>query len=264
MTCRSLMFIPAKSKTLSKLGQFDADAYVIDLEDSIEEQNKTVALLDAFACLKELDSHNYKVYVRLNKERYQEEAEKLSLFTDVGFMLPKFESIDEYAELENVWKTHSVIALIETPLGIVNINGISSCDWVDSLAFGAEDYTASINMENQSRLLAYPKSVLITYGKAYGKTVFDTPSFQLNDMDLLKDEIDSAVSMGFDGKLAIHPKQIPLINQAFLSIDIEWMQRVVDAYEQQGDAVFVYEGRPYEKMHIARFRRIIKENGGTK
>lgn len=262
MKNRSLIFIPAKEKTLSKLGQLGSDQYIVDLEDSIGEQDKEKALQETISVLQ--DANIQQVYVRLNKPRYKEEALLLDSIDGLGFMLPKFEEVIEYQDLYEIWSKHPVIALIETPKGIINIDEIVKCNWIDSIAFGAEDYTAAVNMENSYQKLSYQKSVLITYAKAYKKKVYDTPSFQLNDIDKLTEEISDSVSLGFDGKLAIHPKQIEIINSLFSAYDIDYLKKVVSAYEQQENAVMVYEGKPYEKMHIARFKRIIKENGGEK
>ncbi len=262
MRFRSLLFVPAKEKTLSKIGQANADAYIIDLEDSIEEPNKQAALEQAQNWLRQACLQDHVIFVRLNKGRYKEEVRQLGSFGNIGFMLPKFEDCREYREAEDIWKEHRVIALIETPLGIVNIDRIAGCDWVDMLAFGAEDYTAYVNMANKSEYLRYQKSVLVTFAKAYGKQVFDTPSFELADTVKLREETEETVSLGFDGKLAIHPRQTAVINEAFSAADIPYMESIVKAYEEQGEAVLVYDGKPYEKMHIARFKRIIKENGG--
>lgn len=262
MKNRSLLFIPAKEKTLSKLGQFGSDQYIVDLEDSISEMDKERALQETVRVLK--NTNIQQVYVRLNKPRYQEEASQLASIEGLGFMLPKFEQVIEYQDLSDIWSKHPVIALIETPKGIINIDEIAKCSWIDSIAFGAEDYTATVNMENSYMKLLYQKSVLITYAKAYKKKVYDTPSFQLNNIDKMTEEIKDSVSLGFDGKLAIHPKQIEIINSSFSAYDIDYLKKVVNAYEQQEEAILVYDGKPYEKMHIARFKRIIKENGGEK
>lgn len=261
MAVRSLMFVPAKEKTLAKVGQLGSDAYIIDLEDSIEENNKESALIQTIDVLRKKES-NCLIYIRLNKQRYVYEATQLLQIPNIGFMLPKFEDPYEYQELSDNWNERPVIALVETPKGIVNVHKIAECSWINSIAFGAEDYTAAVNMDNSYEKLLFQKSMLITYAKAYGKAVYDTPSFQLNDETRLEEEIIDAMKLGFDGKLAIHPKQIDVINRLFSFSDIKYIKEIVRAYEQQDKAVLVYDGKPYEKMHIARFKRIIKENGG--
>ena len=117
-------------------------------------------------------------------------------------------------------------------------------------------------MNNEFKKLYFQKSMIITYCKAFGKKAYDTPSFQLKDMEAFVEEVEDARSIGFDGKLLIHPKHIKSINEVFSSANIEYMKEIVDAYDAQNEAVFVYKDKVYEKMHITRFKRVIKENGG--
>lgn len=262
MERRSLLFIPAKEKTIGKVGFLGADAYIIDLEDSIEEYNKEKALNLVVDRLESILDMEYSIFIRLNKHNYHHEIELLSKYSQVGFMLPKFEFTNDYSDLSDVWKKHEIIALVESPLGIINLNSICQCDWVDAVAFGAEDYTASVNMNNEFKKLYFQKSMIITYCKAFGKKAYDTPSFQLKDMEAFVEEVEDARSIGFDGKLLIHPKHIESINELFSSANIEYMKEIVNAYDAQNEAVFVYKDKVYEKMHISRFKRVIKENGG--
>lgn len=254
---RSFLFVPAKERMLAKIGMLEADAYIIDLEDSVEEDNKAEALVMVEEFLKSFDM-DIPLFVRVNKENVDTEVERLSHFSDVGFMLPKFEYPIDYGELQTVWEKHKVIALVETPLGVVNIEEIAKCSWIDMIAFGAEDYTTMVNMENSPELLIYQKSRLVTYAKAYGKYVLDTPSFQLDNHDLFNGDIKLTVKLGFDGKLAISPKHISHINRAFLAMSVEEIEKVIKQYEENGAAVQVINGVVYEKMHIKRLKDLLR------
>lgn len=254
---RSLLFVPSNEKMLSKISTLSADIFVIDLEDSIKDEGKDDALKILCNYLKEHNISN--IYVRLNKNRFVQEASALDGF-NVGFMLPKFECVEEYQESGDIWSRHKIIALIESPKAIVNLLSISSCSWVDSLAFGAEDFTANMNMENNDNLLLFYKSTLITYAKAFSKKVFDTPSFSLSDQEKFEREVKMSVALGFDGKLLINPKHLGFINSSFGKNDLEHLKYIVMEYEKKGEAVVVIEGNVYEKMHINRFRKILNEN----
>lgn len=258
---KSLLFIPAKEKMLQKIGTFGADVYIIDLEDSIGSEDKENALERAKRLLSDAASKE-RIVVRLNADRAEMELSELACFRKIGFMLPKFESPLQYDSLKDQLCSHFVIALVETPMGIVNIREIAACEWVDAIAFGAEDYTAKANMQNEEQYLVYPKGCVVAYAKAYGKMAFDTPSFKLNDRELFEAEVRNSVAMGFDGKLSISPKHIAYINEQFGICDIDLLRRIVCQYESSSEAVMVLDGKVYEKMHIDRMKRIIKENGG--
>lgn len=258
---RSLMFVPAVEKMLKKISSYNADAYIIDLEDSIVKADKSAALIRCVSALNEMVSTN-KIFVRLNKNLAELEVNKLKMFRELGFMLPKFESVDDYAAIRNELREHYTIALVETPKAMVNISSIAMCENVDAIAFGAEDYTASVNMKNDDAYLNGIKTLMIANAKAFNKKVFDTPSFNISNQEEFQNEVDNSVALGFDGKLLIHPKHIEYINNSFGYTDINYLRKVVDAFENSGEAVLVYDGKVYERMHITRFKRIIKENGG--
>ena len=254
---KSLLFVPANEKMLSKIESINSDAFIIDLEDSIKKEDKIQAL-ELVKCWLNDRQLPKNVFVRLNSDNYILEANELNGY-NVGFMLPKFEDIKYYSTLANVWKNHRVIALIETPMGIINSDVICSCDWIFAVAFGAEDYTAIMNMKNSNELLVYQKGLLVNNAKGNNKIVFDTPSFNITDVEKLKEDIQYSIDLGFDGKLAINPKQITLINEMFSPHDIEYMKKIISIYEESGEAVLCYNNTVYEKMHIERMKRVVKE-----
>ena len=95
---------------------------------------------------------------------------------------------------------------------------------------------------------------------ANNKQAFDTPSFQIRDEKAFQEDVEESVSLGFHGKLAIHPNQIAFIQKEFGSHDIEYMKKVVKSFEQQGGGVMEYDGKVYENPHINRLKRIIHEH----
>lgn len=252
------MFIPAKDKMLRKISEFEADAFIIDLEDSVEDHDKEAALKRAIEYLKLIKKNN--IFVRINADRASREILALKEIYNIGFVLPKFEEPDIYDEYKDIFFSHYVIALIETPKGIINIENVAATSWVYGIAFGAEDYTAKINMKNTPELTIYQKSKIVTYAKAYGKIAIDTPSFKLDDEESFKKETELSVDLGFDGKMVISPRHIAFVNECFSSYDIENMKRIVEIYESEGKAVNVIDGVVYENMHIQRFKNIIKES----
>lgn len=254
---RSLLFVPVKEKLLKKVGLLGADAYILDLEDSIIDEEKKAALQLLKVFLMSVDK-NIKIIVRVNKNNYVKEINELKNF-EVSFMLPKFETFDEYSDIPLEKK---YIALIETPRGVLNCKEIVMCKYIDSIAFGAEDFTASIGMDNDILLLQPQKNMLVTCAKAYGKKVFDTPSFKLDNFEEFTKEVDNARALGFDGKMAINPRQIDTINNLFSITDYNYILNVIETYEQCGDAVQVIDGKVFEKMHISHLKKILKENKG--
>lgn len=254
---KSLLFVPAKAKMLAKLATMGECAYILDLEDSIVPDDKAQALKRVSDFLSE--HYSNKGYVRINADNSEAELNELAKY-ETGFVLPKFENPEYYERSLDILKEHDVIALVETPLGVVNIERIAKTQWIDAIAFGAEDYTAAVNMENKIDFLQYQKSRLVTYAKAYNKFVYDTPSFKLDDVNEFKREVDNAVALGFDGKMAISPKHLAYINESFRRYDLAFIKSVTEQFEASGLGVLVIEGHIYEKPHIERLKRILREH----
>ncbi len=255
----SLLFVPAKERMISKVGELEADAYILDLEDSIAKEDKDIALEYIVSFLKR-NSVCSNIIVRINPERVEKELSILDEFEHIGFMLPKFENPLVYKESIKYLKKHFVIALLESPKAIIKLDNICQTEWLKAIAFGAEDYTTIVNMENRIDNLQYHKNRIVTYAKAYEKQVFDTPSFRIDDIDEFHRDVDNAVALGFDGKLSISPKHIQYINYAFKNHDIDYLENIVKRYDADGNTVDIINGRIYEKMHIERYRKILKEN----
>lgn len=255
---KSLLFVPAKDKMLAKIPSMNASAYIIDLEDSIPEKEKEEALNRVVVFLEGLSSIS-NIIVRINSNHAERELSKLIKFDEIGFMLPKYEMDNPYDVLENKLRGHFTIALIESPMAIVNLSDICKKKYINALAFGAEDYTAKVNMENSIDCLFFQKSMLVTYAKAYNLMVFDTPSFKLDNEAEFKREVKNALALGFDGKMSISPKHVQFINETFCIAELDYMKSVVARYEEDGNAVVVIDDKVYEKMHINRLKKIIKE-----
>lgn len=256
---KSLLFVPAMEKMLSKVGTLGADAYIIDLEDSIPVENKDSSLQLVVNLLENsLEATN--IIVRINIDRAEHELSILGKYKHLGFMLPKFETAQTYTAVEDCLIEHFVIALLESPKAIIRLDSICQIKWVDALGFGAEDYTVKVNMENSIETLQFEKKQIVTYAKAYDKQAYDTPSLRIDDIDVFNREVDNAAAIGFNGKFAISPKHVEYINTVFKSHDVDYLKSVVNRYEAQGNAVAVIDGKVYEKMHIARFKNIINES----
>lgn len=255
---KSLLFVPAKEKMLSKIKTLNADGYILDLEDSIEECEKENALNRIIKFL-ETDDGQQHFFVRINFENMSDELRALHRFPELGFMIPKVENSLGDCECREILMKHPAIALVETPVGVVNIKEIVTSNWVDFLAFGAEDYTSKTNMKNSLEDLFYVKSRLVLYAKAYQKRIYDSPSFQINKKEEFEKELQLAMDMGFDGKLAITPKHVEEINERFKGNDIQWMKELIRRYEELQQAVAVIDGVVYEKMHIDRMRKKVAE-----
>lgn len=254
---RSLMFVPARMRMLEKIPRFDADAYILDLEDSVPDADKETALREICEFLQRGVVRS-PVYVRVDRRHASAQLQALRHHHITGFMIPKVESESDI--LEEIDSGKSVIALVETPQGIVNLERIAACGKVHAIAFGAEDYTACMGMKNSREMLTYPRGKILACAKAYSKPAYDTPCLFLNDDDAAESEIRYSSDSGFDGKLSIHPTHTTMINRIFKDADVDSIRFIIEAYESVGGGAVKINGRVYEKMHINHLKRILKEH----
>ncbi|WP_086886322.1 HpcH/HpaI aldolase/citrate lyase family protein, partial [Streptomyces rhizosphaericus] len=141
-----------------------------------------------------------------------------SLWPDL-VVVPKAESpCDIEAVVRAVRRARAatqVWALIESPRGVVGLPGIVHTPGLAGVLFGAADYAAASGCRITSRAMWYPRAQLVTAAAAAGIPAVDSPYFSLDDQDGLRRDALEAVELGFAGKVAVHPRQLPVIAQAF-------------------------------------------------
>jgi citrate lyase beta subunit len=179
-----------------------------------------------------------------------------------AYMLPKVESAKQVQHVSDALITlerqhgippHTIelIPIIETALGVINLHDIvHSGQRITALAFGAEDLTSSIGATrtHAGHEVLYARSAVVLYAKALGLQAIDTPYIALRDLDGLREAAQTSRTLGFDGRLCIHPAQVEVVVAAFTPTPEEVAQAraLISAYEahqREGTGVFVHEGR---------------------
>lgn len=256
-----LLFVPAIDKFINNISECNADAVIIDLEDSIPTTDKLFALERVCNFLEEY-SYKKDIFVRINKENANNEISRLEKYNICGYMLPKTET---RSDIETISKLtdKKIFVLIESAKGILNLREIVSYENTDMIAFGAEDYSSSVGIKNEDRFLIYPKSKISVYGSAYNKPTFDTISLEIRDMDVYTKEVYETKNYGFSGKLAIHPIQIDIINRVFKNEDYNYYEYIIKEYDKQGGGVLNIDGKIFEKPHIDIFKKKLKNAGNN-
>ena len=98
--------------------------------------------------------------------------------------------------------------------------------------------------------------------RAAGVAAYDTICPEFRDADILATDCRNAAAMGYDGKFAIHPAQIPVIHAAFTPSedDVERARRIVDAYEAavaRGEGAVAVDGQMVDPPVAERARQLI-------
>jgi citrate lyase subunit beta/citryl-CoA lyase len=283
---RSLLFVPADApRRLARATQSGADALVIDLEDSVVWHNKAQARAAAAAFLSELAGrdHGPRMFVRINaldSGLADADLDAIMPARPHGIVLPKSRSgmdVQHLAaklavqEAENDLPDGSTRILpIVTESGAA-IFGLStyarSSHRLTALAWGAEDLCADIGAEDNrdehgewSPPFALVRHLTLFAAAAAGVPAIDTIFADFGDHDGLRHECNRAQADGFAAKLAIHPDQVPLINQHFTPSGetLARAEAIVAAFSARPDAGVVnIDGRMFDRPHLLRAERIL-------
>ncbi len=281
---KSLLFLPGDSaRKLEKATQLPADSVIMDLEDAIAVSQKEAARQMVIDALGTLDFGDRERLVRLNPREtafFQHDLEMVTLARPDGFVIPKVEvaidliEVDEYlTEIErcNDWPLLSIrlLAIVETALGIMNLGEIATATpRLDALMFGAEDLAGDIGA-TRTRAgyeVLYARSAVVTTAAAYGLQAIDTVFVDLNDLAALEEDCTFAQQMGYIGKMAIHPKQIGVINHVFMPSpeEIAQAQRLLTTFEthqKEGVGVFELDGKMVDMPMVRAAHRILARAG---
>jgi citrate lyase subunit beta/citryl-CoA lyase len=233
---------------------------ILDLEDGVAAKDRPAArqaLVDT-----PLDPD--RTVVRINPtdtpdHKLDLEAVSRTAYTTV--MLAKTESPEQVSALAPL----NVIVLIETPLGALNVVDLARADNAYALMWGAEDLfavlggTANRYPDGSYREVAvHVRSQTLLAAKAYGRLALDSVYLDIKNLDGLRGEVDDAVAVGFDGKVAIHPTQVSVIRAGYTPTDGEadWARRVLDAARDER-GVFQFEGQMVDMPVLRRAQRIV-------
>jgi citrate lyase subunit beta / citryl-CoA lyase len=273
---RSMLFIPGNNPgMLQNGGVFGADSVILDLEDAVAPMEKDAARFLVAHALRTVDYGGSETVIRINPlDTFAAEDIKVIVpCCPDAILVPKVESAADIhqvsamiAAAERPGQTPvKIIALLETPCGIVEAYPIAKADSrVVALALGAEDYTAGLGAmrTKEGTEIFTARTVLINAAAAAGIQSIDTPYTDANDEEGLLNDTQLAKRLGFKGKLSINPRQIDTIHNVFnpsLS-DIDWAQQIIHAIrkaEAEGSGVASLNGKMVDLPIVNRAQRIL-------
>ncbi len=270
---RSLLFVPANvERFVRKAPETGADAVVLDLEDSVPENAKTDARAKLGWAAEEVRSRSGQLLaVRVNSIGTPHFREDLRAAAEAGIevvVLPKCDGPEDVFRMREVASevgaTFRVIALIESPRGVLAAQNIASEKGMIGLAFGKFDFALSMGALPSSNLnVLVPRSLVAIAAKAHGLVAVDTPYAALNDLEGLRAEALEAKALGYDGKFAVHPSQVPVINEVFSPSeeDVRWAEMVVEVLDQArktGRASAELQGTMVDEVHYRIAKRVLE------
>ncbi len=258
---RSCLSVPGSSpKMLTKAPSLPADEVFMDLEDSVAPMAKEEARGSIIQALKEGDWTGKTVVVRVNGVYTKwchrdviEIVENAGQFLDC-LMIPKVESasdvkfvstlLDQIEETIGLEKRLGLEVQIETATGITNIDAIAGAsDRTETLIFGPADMSASLGLPTVTAGLPIPGypgdhwhyilSRILVAARNAGLQAIDGPYLVIRDLDGFREMATRARALGYDGKWALHPGQIDVLNDMFTPTQDEFdkAEAMLEAYK---------------------------------
>lgn len=280
MPLRTMLFAPGNhARRVEKCVEVGADAVILDLEDAvaIAEKRATRALV-----VKALQHpRRCAGYVRVNAMDTEFGHGDLVAMVQPGvdgIMLPKIETAADLRaadwvigqlERERGLPVGGIdlLPIIETAKGIDNVREITRAGTrVRRFAFGAGDFTLDINVPwtAQEAELSYARAALVTASRAADlEAPLDSVWVRLDDIEGLRASGERVRDTGFQGKMCIHPTQIPVVNEVFTpsAEEAAKSRRIVEAFamaEAEGKAAFQLDGKFIDYPIVYRAQRVLE------
>jgi citrate lyase subunit beta/citryl-CoA lyase len=259
---RSCLSVPGSSeKMMGKAPNLGADMVFLDLEDAVAPLEKEAARDKVVKAINDLDWGDTVLCVRVNawdtKWTYRDVihvVENSSERLD-EIMLPKVQSsADIHAldmlltQIEETTGRKSQVGIepqIETALGLINVEEICAASpRLETIVFGPADFAASTEMPVLTggvQIAEYPGdhfhyvfSKILMAGRANGLQVIDGPYLKIRELDALRDYAMRTRILGYDGKWALHPDQVKVINEVFTPTQEQFDHAIdlLEAYEK--------------------------------
>ncbi len=291
MSARSLLFVPGDSdRKLAKCADSGADLIILDLEDSVAAAHKGAArqrVGEYLAARSRAVRPQY--WVRINPLDTPESLADLAAViasSPDGIVQPKTRGPDDVIKLgqglDELEARHGLAAkkikilpvATETPEAIFSLGGFGRCGArLYGLTWGAEDLSAAIGAtENREPNGAWTppfqlaRSLCLFGAHAAGVAAIDTLYADFRQPAGLRESCAAARRDGFSGKLAIHPDQVPVINECFMpsAAELAEARRVIALFaDNPGVVALSLDGRMVDIPHLRRAERILARAART-
>lgn len=269
---RSLLSVPAiNRRALEKSVLLDCDGIIFDLEDSVAAASKAEARDNLQQFLQHADLKGREAIIRINGSDSLWFSEDLALVQSIrpdAVLLPKTERVEELAALRGgIGERSALWAMIETPKAVLDVARLAG----EGAGFGLECLVVGLNdLRKETRVPAAPgRTFLVPWlmqvvlaGRAHGLDVIDAVFNDFRDLEAFEAECCQGRSMGFDGKMLIHPAQIEAANRQFgpSEAEISEAHAIIAAFaapEAAGLNVINHAGQMIERLHAEQAERLL-------
>ena len=282
---RSLHFVPGgQEKMIAKALTLPADGLILDLEDAVPPPLKPATRPIVRRWLETLDFGGRERWVRMNPiftEHAVPDLEETITGRPDGYVVPKPRAAEDVrriaTQLDRLEEKHGlpfgstrlILIATETPQGLLNIGEVAAASpRIAAISWGIEDLSAAMGLprarDETGRYLDIPRYARVmcaVAASAAGVEAIDTVYTDIPDLEGLRRECRDGMTMGFTGKISIHPSQIEVINQEFTPSKAEALDALalIGAFEEharKGAGAFAWKGQMMDQPHLTRAKKI--------
>ena len=267
---RSFLFVPAhKSDLAAKASKLPADVVVLELEDGVSPEHKSLAREEAGRLLSEVDFANREVALRVNPiSTLYGVADLMALAKwprkpDL-VILPKVESAGEVCIYDDLLKEMNasceLMPVVESSRGLKELSSIvMASSRITATSLGGADLSAELGCRYVWEPMLTYRAMVVAAGALVGISAIDPPYLNIKDESGLLEECWRSRDLGFCGKICIHPSQIEAVNRAFSPSpeEVEKAKKIVEAARAQGSGAIVMDGRMVDMAIVKAAQRLV-------
>ena len=268
---RSFIFTPGlRPEMFPKALASGADIVCVELEDGIAPKDKPAARANAIELFESPQADDgVERIVRINslREGFGMADVQAVLASDTpppALMMPKVRTPDEVVLLDDLLTERGhdtrLHVIIETNAALEAACDIARCSSrIDAMFFGGVDMAAELRCQNAWEPLLYARSRVVHAAAGAGLDAIDVPYLDLEDPEGMTRAAVQARDLGFCGKGAVHPKQIPALNEVFTPSPerIARARRIIAEFEAADTGLVVIDGKLIEKPVLREMHRIV-------
>jgi len=269
---------------IAKALTLPADGLILDLEDAVPPPLKPATRPIVRRWLETLDFGGRERWVRMNPiftEHAVPDLEETITGRPDGYVVPKPRAAEDVrriaTQLDRLEEKHGlpfgstrlILIATETPQGLLNIGEVAAASpRIAAISWGIEDLSAAMGLprarDETGRYLDIPRYARVmcaVAASAAGVEAIDTVYTDIPDLEGLRRECRDGMTMGFTGKISIHPSQIEVINQEFTPSKAEALDALalIGAFEEharKGAGAFAWKGQMMDQPHLTRAKKI--------
>ena len=263
----NFLFVPGtRSERFIKALDSGASGVVLDLEDAVAEEDKDSArkaIRQAWPTFTEEQKRRLVIRTNSPGSKFYSADLILAQELQVGCLLiPKSESLDQINGAALVLPNTAIIPMIETAIGLDRLREIANSNQVLRLALGNLDLQADLGMicdAQETELQTARYQIVLASRLAHIAPPIDGVTPSTDDVPRITEDAQRAKRMGFGGKLCIHPKQVAIVQSAFMptEAEIHWAQRVIDADQGSKGGAVKLDGKMIDRPVVLLARRTL-------